>query len=843
MTSATRHPPSLRKRYITTTLILGILVVSVVAISYLNMRAIKNVVTDGYQGVVKEKAHLKEIRNTLLTVNQDINLFLLDPGNEDLTTKIDANTDQSLRNLLALQNSQHGFHVDIGEQVAPMVAGFKLLNQEVKRLVEYRLDINKQYPAMDVSANIMEVQQDRINSGFEILLNEIESGDLALNTPAVYPLLLKTQLLWVKAISQTRIYMTNRLATFSIEMLQDQGRSLTDIYELFMADIQRLRGLYRHEDSFEGTATLEMIENTARQWHEKFLIMREIAESDRWRSDMVIMKNQVFPVVSAISQQGDALEKVLNVEKAKIDEALKRSDESFNHLIFAIIFLFLLVIAAMLVSMEWMIFTPIERVTLALRSKASDLELPQIETAKSLEIARLIEAFNEMNQEVSQRQHDLEYQALHDHLTGLPNRFMLHQRMEYQLLSSERQHSAFALFVMDLDFFKEINDTLGHASGDQLLIEASTRIQRRITKSDTMARLGGDEFAILLPDCDEDRAKALARDIIEEISHPFDIGDEKVSVMISIGMAAYPKDGDTAEILLQYADMAMYNAKRKRSGYAVYNPEENFYSKERLSLIRDLLEALENNAFELYYQPKLNLADQRIDGAEALIRWHHQDYGWVQPEIIIEAAERAGAIHKLSLNILQKAIAQCAQWHRQGYRLAISVNLSVRDLSNKHLSEQIKGLLDQHQLDYAYLTLEITESVMMENLALSLEQLNKLHQLGVCLSIDDFGTGFSSLAYLKRLPVNELKIDKSFIMDLGKEVNDIEIVSSTINLGHSLGLRVVAEGVENQAVLDRVQRLGCDQIQGYHISKPVEAGHFTSFLQAWSGQSASSNRI
>jgi len=814
---------SLRTRYISFTFILGLFVLTLVTVSYLNLMATKSKVNTGYLAITQEQKHIVNIRSTLLKVNQDINLFILDPLNEDLLNKIDIHTQLSQTNLTPLLEKNHYAHTNLDDRVKSLTAGFDTLNKEVKRLVEYRLDINKQYPGLGVSANEMEAQQDQVKSAFEILINEAESEGF---DAAILSKLVNANLNWTKAISQTRIYMANRLASFSTEILNDQGISLNDLYNLFSEQVQTLQSDYSEMDSFEGTDLLKSVAEINEAWYINFLKVRAYSESDAWRSDTQIMKSRIFPLLNSITEEVNAIEFILKQEKENIDNEVQESDRAFNLLIFGIIALFLIYIVALLTSMEWMLFAPIRTVTQTIKAKAFNADLAKIEATNTLEMDRLIDAYNHMDEQVSQRQKALEYQAMHDYLTGLPNRFMLSQRLEYQLLSAQRQKQSFSLFVMDLDYFKEINDTLGHAIGDQLLIEASLRMAKLIRNSDTLARLGGDEFAVLLPESDKNSSQKTAKAIIQAINHPFDINHEKVSVSISIGIVSYPEDAQDCDTLMQYADMAMYTAKRKRTGYALYDSSENIYSKERLTLVHDLNEALEQHEFELYYQPKIDLNKNQLIGAEALIRWNHRLYGFISPEKIIEAAERVGIIQKLSLYVLEKAIAECAHWHKMGHIISVSVNLSVRDLSNPNLCNQIQALLDQNHLDYHHLIVEITESVMMENLTSSLEQLNKLSDLGIGISIDDYGTGFSSLAYLKRLPVKELKIDKSFIMDIIDDENDKEIVRSTINLGHNLNLRVIAEGVESQEILDQLRIFGCDQIQGYFISRPIDSETF-----------------
>jgi EAL domain-containing protein (putative c-di-GMP-specific phosphodiesterase class I) len=322
----------------------------------------------------------------------------------------------------------------------------------------------------------------------------------------------------------------------------------------------------------------------------------------------------------------------------------------------------------------------------------------------------------------------------------------------------------------------------------------------------------------------------LAKNVIDTLDNSFMIDNYKVNIGVSIGIVSYPDDGHDVTTLLQHADTAMFAAKRKRAGFLFYEADKNIYSTERLSLINDLHDAFERSEFELFYQPKIDAETETIVGAEALLRWEHEKLGPIPPDRIIELSEHTGIIHKLSMWVLRNAITQCGAWHKKGYPLSISVNLSARDLSNESLSEHIDKMLKEHQLGSSFLILEITESVMMENLTLSMSVLNKLNNMGIKLSVDDYGTGFSSLSYLKKLPVSELKIDKSFIINMNEEDNDEVIVQSTVNLGHNLGLTVVAEGVEDRNIMDKLKRLGCDQVQGFYFGKPAPKEWFEVML-------------
>jgi len=824
--------PSLRTRYIGLTFVLGLLIVITAAFFYRGVVKTGQEVAAAYEGIHEDQNNVEAVRNNLLKIYRDIDFFLLDPleGKEAADNAV-ALISASIENIKALAEADHPDHISLKEKTDLLLGYFSELKLSVPDLIALRMDVSRQYPGLALSANQMIFPQDAIKSQLALLVDEIEAGDIEPASAEIYPLLLKTYALWIGEISQLRIYMANRFASFSTEILIDQATSLNDLHDQFNSNISRLQQLYRNEDSFEGPALLESIEKNALSWFNDFVVVREISESSHWRGDNHAMRSSIIPLSGRIVETLQGVDVLLRMEQTNVSERSKLNSETLSSLIMIVIALFLLFIVAILVSLDFMVFEPIKNVAQALRSKAFNTDLPHLQGAKTREVGCLIEAFREMDNEVSHRQNALEHQALHDHLTGLPNRFMLNQRIQYQLLSAERAKQSFTLFLMDLDHFKDINDTLGHAIGDALLIEVSKLISTLVRKSDTVARLGGDEFAVLLPDTDRAWSSKLAKKIFESLAKPFLINGHRVNIGVSIGIVSYPDDGEDAMSLLQYADMAMYVAKRKRIGFSHYEANENIYSEERLTLINDLQDALENNHFELYFQPKLETESEAISGAEALLRWNHSKLGYISPEKIIELAEHIGIIHLLSGWVLEGAITQCGLWHRSGHKLSISVNLSVRDLSNETLCEDISRMLKHSQLPSEYLTLEITEGVMMENFARSIEVLNTLNEMKVNISIDDFGTGFSSLAYLKRLPVKELKIDKSFIIDMDTDESDAVIVQSTINLGHNLGLKVVAEGIENREVMDMVKDLGCDQVQGYYFGKPQTCDEFTKLLE------------
>ncbi|MFI5897510.1 putative bifunctional diguanylate cyclase/phosphodiesterase [Actinoplanes sp. NPDC051513] len=422
---------------------------------------------------------------------------------------------------------------------------------------------------------------------------------------------------------------------------------------------------------------------------------------------------------------------------------------------------------------------------------------------------------------------DSRRRAQHDELTGLANRVLLNERLA-DVVDAGRD---VAVLILDLDRFKEVNDTLGHSYGDDLLRQVAQRVAATVRTGDTVARLSADEFAVLLPGTGAQEALALADRLTGELHRSFLISGITVDVETSIG-AATTTGPMGADALLRHADIALYAAKDAKTGAVLYSPDMHTEDAGRLQLLGDLRRALDaTDQLQLHYQPKVDLASGTIRGAEALLRWHHPVRGAVSPAEFIPIAETTGLINRLTLCVLRHAIKQGRTWLDDDHPTAISVNLSPRCLLDPMLVEHVTKLLAEFRLPATLLRLEVTETAVMANPALALSTLTELHGLGITLSIDDFGTGYSSMAYLKRLPIDELKIDSSFVLGMNSDPNDAALVRGAIDLGHNLGLTVVAEGVETATHVAALQRLGCDIAQGYHYARPMPANAFTDWLR------------
>jgi diguanylate cyclase (GGDEF)-like protein len=426
-----------------------------------------------------------------------------------------------------------------------------------------------------------------------------------------------------------------------------------------------------------------------------------------------------------------------------------------------------------------------------------------------------------------------EHAALHDPVTELPNRVLFHDRVHHAIARAERAGTRVAVLLLDLDRFKEVNDTLGHHNGDLLLHVVGDRLATTVRAGDSVARLGGDEFAVLLADVNgPEDARDAARRLHEAVAARLELEGIGVEVEPSIGIALHPDHGSDPETLLQRADVAMYAAKRAHAGAAIYSGDVDAYSRERLELIADLRRAIDAGELVLHFQPKATLAQRRVTGVEALVRWQHPEQGLLYPDAFIPLAEHTGLMRPLTLHILDAALRQCRSWADAGLDLGVAVNISTRNLLDLTLPETVEQLLAAHGVSAERLELEITETTIMADPPRSKAVLARLSRLGVGLAVDDFGTGYTSLAWLRDLPVTTLKIDKSFVLDMHTGGGDSVIVRSTVQLGRNLGLSVVAEGVEDQQAWDELAALGCDLAQGYFLSRPQPVEVLTPWLRA-----------
>lgn len=464
-------------------------------------------------------------------------------------------------------------------------------------------------------------------------------------------------------------------------------------------------------------------------------------------------------------------------------------------------------------------------------------QLKEMIESRSKVMDELSELNESLEERVNERTHELQllnskiaHQAMHDSLTGLPNRSLIVEQLKKEISHANRDKTELAVFMIDLNNFKDVNDTLGHPVGDGLLKDVAQRLKSSLRDSDTVGRLGGDEFAVVLPGVNQEEAVKVANKVKDNLEPSFILDDHVLKVGASVGISLFPSHGNDHTSLIRIADVAMYEAKKSNTHVCVYQPELDRYTKTRLALINDLHDAIENDQLELYYQPKISLKKLKVVSVEALIRWQHPVNGWILPDEFIALAEDSAMINELSYWVLDHAFHQWKIWHDSGLDLQIAVNLSARNLVDEKLPVYISKLNEKYNMATGGVKAEITESAIMSNIEVAMEIMADPHMQKLQFSIDDFGTGYSSLSYLKKLSVNEVKIDKTFVSEMAHDEDDESIVKSVIDLAHNLGHNVVAEGVESEDVLAQLVEMGCDEAQGYYFTKPVPEKELLSVI-------------
>ncbi len=458
----------------------------------------------------------------------------------------------------------------------------------------------------------------------------------------------------------------------------------------------------------------------------------------------------------------------------------------------------------------------------------NELHLAPVRDLAGQATTHFVSVINDVSDRI-RYQHALEYQANHDSLTGLANRNLLNDRIEQAIAGAKRSGLDMGVMLLDLDHFKLVNDASGHSAGDILLKEVAHRLKSCVRETDTVARLGGDEFVIILPNLPQpDDVDQIAEKILSALSRPVEVAGRDIFVTASIGVSMYPRDGDHGEILLRYADMAMYGVKENgRNSVRQFLPEMGSTAVSRLDMEGAMRRGLEHGEFVVHYQPKIDLRTRSVVGAEALVRWEHPKIGLIHPIEFIRLAEETGLILPLGEWVLTEACRQQVQWQQQGCApLKIAINMSARQFRQADLAERVAAIFMTTGADPTQFVLELTESMVMQDVDSTLTTLRALKRLGVSLSLDDFGTGYSSLSYLRRFPIDELKIDRSFINDIHNNADDAAIASAIVAMARSLGMTVVAEGVENIEQADLLATMGCNEVQGYFFARPMTASAF-----------------
>lgn len=774
------------------------------------------------------------IRRAVISADNALDLFLLSPA-EHSRAEFYAELRSAELSVNELQASAWASESAILQELRGMPPLLNSMHSAGNQIMNVRQTANLMYPAMRLAnGEMLEANRDMLTQADAAIAFYARHKNLSSLQRDVWMRLVEARDAWLRTIISYRLFIINRTGSLYEHVLQNQIDDVNLHYKKALSALRELTELNRQQRlDLEVSHAIEEMQSQAPHWYKGFEEVVRIDREGIWRGDISLINDVINPLFHELYEILDKVDNELK-QTSNIDLVEQTQiSRSIIHSLWGMALFVLLVAVISLIVLEVNFIRPIARVARSLKAEAQGHDTYDLPDVKATEIRDLTDAFQELRQQVHTRQLALEHIAMHDSLTSLPNRALLMDRLNQSIVSAQRRKRSLALLMLDLDRFKEINDTLGHQTGDALLQQVGARLRNVLRDSDTVARLGGDEFAVLLPNVNDTNALRIAGAIHEKLEKVYEVYEHSLYVGVSIGIAVFPQHGETAEILLQHADVAMYMAKRANSGMTVYDVDRDEHSVSHLSVLSDLRSAVENEEFILQYQPTLSMRDSKIAGAEALIRWRHPRQGLIMPEEFINVAEQTGLIKRISNWVLDTAIRDCHLLHKKGHKLKMSVNLSVWDIQDPNIGANITRKLEKWGLSANYLTLEITERVMMAEPERARQVLTELDNMGVQVVIDDFGTGFSSLVYLKQLPVSMLKVDKSFVIDMMKDDSDAAIVHSIVELAHNLGLETVAEGVENDQTWSWLRTWDCDYAQGYYISHPLSFIEFEHYLETY----------
>ncbi|VAW95156.1 diguanylate cyclase/phosphodiesterase (GGDEF & EAL domains) with PAS/PAC sensor(s) [hydrothermal vent metagenome] len=781
---------------------------------------------------IEQRLSVAQLNTRLHTHTQTsvrlLNLYLFSPTRNYRTEffkQLEAS--QKIANLLQQNSWVHT------QQLEPKIEQLKKLLDKLldrsNKLMKIRLDGEKMYPAMRLANGSMRKNNTNIITLLNAALLELQTEHKSNNKTHTGIMDLRDK--WRRTINAYRLYLINRLSSLSESRLPDQSSDVRLFQDAFIKKATTLKKIINiNHTGIETTHALTQIISYANSWLTGFNEVDKINMTNAWRGDIPIILNDIYPLFDQVYSMINTIGEKINI--ASILDVRKQHQASYD-ISFTLWGIEILLIALITIGyfiLDHSLLKPLSKLSSTLRKNIDldiDILLPDSQTK---EIDDFVKAYQHMQSQIHLRQEKLEHIAMHDDLTNLPNRALLIDRMTLAISNSQRFKTNFGVIILDLDRFKEVNDTLGHLVGDNILQQVAERLSALLRDTDTVARLGGDEFSILLSNIDEKTISDIANKISNVIEEVYNVQEHNLYLGASLGISIYPQHGLTTEVLLKHADVAMYMAKRSDIDYVIYKPENDEHNIKQLSLLSDLRQAIDLNQLRLVYQPIYTTSTNIIIGYEALIRWQHPQYGLLMPDNFIQLAEQTGLIKKITLWVIGTALKNFSSWpvnHSDAY---ISINVTAWDLQDQLFFTHIKKSLKTFNVKPESLMLELSERSMMTDSTRIEISLNNLKTLGIRISIDDFGTGFSSLSILKQLPVSILKIDKSFVQKMSTIKNDTLIVHSIIDLAHNLELKVIAEGVEDTKSRNLLKDFNCDYCQGYLFSTPLDEEQLLSLI-------------
>jgi len=827
-----RH--ELRRTYLLISAFFSIIILTATILSSLHVIDVTERNTKSLQLQETVSTLVSSMRRDIATANTLLDKLLLSPTTEK-NYSIKKHLSDALSKLQKLNTIPEIEKTGLLPLINDMSIQVNLMNESITELLLLREDPKWIYPVLTIMNRDMLESNIAFTSSAELIMHSLQNeAELDKKDIALLNRLISIRDTWRIMVLNFRAVLLRFAGLNKVDIIE-QEQNVAIIHQQIS---NKLKNLLNSPSSnsydIDTKQALLTMSESLDEWVVHFKRFKELRDATIWRADIHFTNNNIRPIYNQSFTVLEQLDDGISDWATRNSTAVENAANKINIELFALSALTLAFVITIYIIIDKLVLHPIARISesFSKESHGKEFILPR---RSSKEIYNLISAYNRMRGLIEHRQNALEHQALHDDLTGLPNRALLQDRLDQAIKNSDRNESSLAFMLIDLDRFKEINDTLGHHVGDRVLDAIGDRLINCLRKSDTVARLGGDEFAIILYETDAEQAMQFSKTISKVISNVLVIDNQNLYISSSIGISIYPEDGINSDAIVRYADIAMYFAKQNNLTSALFNITMDKMSIDNLSLLSDLRQELNSptGQLQLYYQPKIDLMNQKISGIEALLRWQHPTQGFISPEFIIRMAEQSGLIAKLSKWVISQAAADCAQWKQDNTNVGMSINLSAWNLHDPKLPKLVKDVLDKNKLQPELLSLEITESAVMKDPTRAREILDELDSMGVSLEIDDYGTGFSSLAYLKLLPVNTLKIDKSFVIDMLKEPNDLIIVRSTIELAHNLGMLVIAEGVEDKQTLLRLQQLKCDSAQGFFITKPLPSVKLREWINSY----------
>ncbi|MCU7936804.1 MAG: EAL domain-containing protein [Candidatus Thiodiazotropha sp. (ex Dulcina madagascariensis)] len=722
----------------------------------------------------------------------------------------------------------------------------RLLDREVQHLIEVRRDVQSWFPAMKLMLEEMYPHNQQMLSELQILLQEVEVGLPLDEQVEVVIQIAALQRLWLGMTGELRLMVANRFGIFSTSLEPESQRHHVNVFDYAKRFIERLHVLESHFSSegmqFVSSESLLKMEIHYRSWMSNFAQVRAFMDKPTWRMDLHVMGETVAPILERMRRRFSSIDLDLDTQSKDDIAQLRETAKQLSVAIFGAVMLGLLMLFIAYLFINRNLLRPIAQTAMALKQEASGmLDLTSQPMGNLRETQDLVDAFSEMRRQVRSRQRHLDHMAHHDALTQLPNRILFRDRLEHALAIALRGDGLVGLMFLDLDRFKQVNDSLGHLVGDELLKLIAERLTALMRSSDTVARLSGDEFAILIEGVTSREAMVpLAEKILHAVEQPAVVAGHELRVSTSIGIAMAPQDDVSVEYLLRDADAAMYEAKRHgRSAYCFFSGEMTSRATEGLQRENEIRHAVEAGEFTFHFQPIVDAQTGALFCFEALLRWQHPERGILSPDTFLSVLDETGQITTLFEPMLRHAIAfQREQSRLRQERVAISINLSARPLNDPAFCRGLLQSLVSGEISPGSLILEITEDILTQELAEADIFLQQAKSLGARIALDDFGTGQASLSHLRQFPFDLLKIDRDFIRNVNADANDASLVQAMVQLAHAFRIKVVAEGVESEDQLAFLQQQDCDYIQGYlvgfpqHAEAPVEPAQHISLFQA-----------